>query len=114
MSTTIKKKKKVRPRGLYLKQKLVNAVTAVLDDEMTSVFAQTEYGVPQSTIRMHVNNVSLGIGGGRRSYLNNQQEGYLVDLIKSLELIGIRLTKNILKKVIGEYITSVSQTQRLT
>ncbi|CAF4175096.1 unnamed protein product, partial [Adineta steineri] len=81
MSTTIKKKKKVRPRGLYLKQKLVNAVTAVLDDEMTSVFAQTEYGVPQSTIRMHVNNVSLGIGGGRRSYLNNQQEGYLVDLI---------------------------------
>ncbi|CAF1529284.1 unnamed protein product, partial [Adineta steineri] len=81
MSTTIKKKKKVRPRGLYLKQKLVNAVTAVLDGEMTSVFAQTSYGVPQSTIRMHVNNVSLGIGGGRRSYLNKQQEGYLVDLI---------------------------------
>ena len=111
--TSTGQKKKVAPRGQYDKQQLIDAVTAVLDGEMTPVFASTNYGVPQSTIRMHATNTSLGIGSGRPVYLDKKNEGYLVDLIKSLECAGVRLTKNVLKKVIGEYIISVSDTQRL-
>ncbi|CAF1346249.1 unnamed protein product [Adineta ricciae] len=90
--TSSGQKKTVAPRGQYDKRKLIDAVTAVLDDEMTSVFALTNYGVPQS------------IGSGCPVYLDKKKEGYLVDLIKPLACAGVRLTKNVLKKVISEYI----------
>ncbi|CAF1652461.1 unnamed protein product [Adineta ricciae] len=111
--TITDQKKTIAPRGRYDKEQLIDAVTAVLDGEMTSVLASTNYGVPQSTIRMHTTQTSLDIGSGRPVYLDKKKEGYLVDLIKSLECAGVRLTKNVLKKVIGEYIISVSDTQRL-
>ena len=111
--SVISKNTKVHQRGLYEKQQLIDAVTSVLDGEMTSVYASKFYHVPQGTIRTHVNNVTLGIGAGRRVYLNEEKEGYLVDLIKSLEFIGVRLTKSVLKKVVGEYITRVSDDPRL-
>jgi hypothetical protein len=110
--SVISKNTEVRQRGLYEKEKLIDAVTSVLDGEMTSVFASNFYNVPQGTIRTHMNNVQLGIGAGRRAYLNEEKEAYLVGLIKSLEIIGVRLTKSVLKKVMGEYITRVSDNYR--
>ena len=44
-------------------------------------------------------------GAGRPFYLSPKQEIYLVELIKSLDEIGIWLTKNVLMKIIGEYIS---------
>ncbi len=45
---------------------------------------------------------SMNIGAGRRFYLSLKQESYLVEIIKSFQLIGVRLTKPILKKLSGE------------
>ncbi|UJR12801.1 hypothetical protein I4U23_016974 [Adineta vaga] len=103
---------KVRQRGLYPKENIMKAVTAVLNGEMTSLKASDEYHVPPGTIRTHVRNLSLGVGGGRRCYLTHKQECYLVDMIKGLEIIGVRLTKSVLKKVLGEYIKLVSNDSR--
>ena len=72
--------------------------------KMTSVKASEFYHVPQSTIWSHINNDLLHVGAGRPFYLSPKQEIYLVELIKSLDEIGIRLTKSVLMKVIGEYL----------
>jgi hypothetical protein len=91
-----------RARGLYDKQQLINAVCAVKSNKMTSVQASKFYKVPESTIRTHAKQPSMHIGAGRRFYLSLKQEGYLVELIRSFQLIGVRLTKPILKKLSGE------------
>ncbi|CAF1542211.1 unnamed protein product [Rotaria sordida] len=89
---------KKRPHSRYDKQQLINAVRAVTDNRMSSVKASHDYHVPQSIIRTHVRNTSLRIGAGRKFYLSSKQERYLVELIKALESIGVRLTKIVLKK----------------
>ena len=71
---------------------------------MTSVKASEFYHVSQSTIRSHINNDLLHVGAGRPFYLSPKQEIYSVELIKSLDEIGIRLSKNVLMKIIGEYL----------
>lgn len=103
-----------RRRALYSKEQLVEAIRAVKDGKMTSVKAAEHYKVLSSTIRCHVNEYSSRIGGGTSSYLNPKQEEYLVEAMKSLESIGVRLTKPVLKKVCGEYIQLVSKNSRYT
>ena len=71
---------------------------------MTSVKAAEVYHIPESTIRSHVNKPMMQIGGGRHFYLNEAKEVHLVEMIKSLEKIGVRLTKFVLRKVIDEYL----------
>ena len=71
--------------GVYPKEQLVEAVRAVQEGKMTSVQAAEAYNVPQGTIRSHTNDQYLRIGAGRSSYLDSEQEAYLVELIKSLE-----------------------------
>ena len=102
-----------KQRGLYSKEKLVEAVRAVMNGEMTSIEASIEHHIPSSTIRMHVNNPSLNIGSGRPFYLSLKQEGYLVDVLLSLESMGLRLTKGVLQKIAGEYIQLVANDHRL-
>jgi DNA-binding response OmpR family regulator len=89
-----------RRRSLYSKEQLMNAVR----DE--------HYKVPSSTIRCHVNEYSSRVGAGPSFHLNVQQEKYLVEAIKSLEGIGVRLIKPVLKKVCSEYIQLVSTNPR--
>ena len=95
-------------RSLYDKQKLIDAILEVKSGKMTSIEASKSYKVPGSTIRSHVFKASLKIGAGPRSYLNLEQEAYLVELIKSLGSMGVRVTKSILKKIAGEFIESVT------
>jgi transposase-like protein len=93
-----------RTRSKYPKEKLQEAARAVIEGSMTSVTAAETYGIPQSTIRSHVNHPTKRIGAGRSSYLDQEKERHLVELIKSLEQIGVRLTKPILRKVVNEYL----------
>ena len=95
-------------RGVYDEQKLVDAVREVKSGKMTSIEASKSYKVPGSTIRSHVVKASLKIGAGRHSYLNLEQETYLVELIKSFGPMGVRLTKPILNKIAGEFIEGVT------
>ncbi len=55
----------------------------------------------------------MHIGADRPFYLTTKQEVYFVELIKSLEVIGVRLTKIILRKVVREFIRFVSNNPRL-
>jgi hypothetical protein len=64
---------KVR-RGLYDKQQLIPAIRAVKEKKMTSGKAAEVFGVPSSTIRSHLNDSSLRIGGGRPFYLNKKKK----------------------------------------
>lgn len=99
-------------RGAYPKEQLIEAVRAVQEGKMTSVQAAETYQVPQGTIRSHTNDQFLRIGSGRSFYLDAEQEAYLVELLKSLEKIGVRLTKPVLRKVVGEYIRLVAKDPR--
>lgn len=100
-------------RGLYDEQKLIDAVLAVKNHKMTSVKAAKVYQVPGSTIRTHITKASMKFGSGRRFYLDSKQENDLVQLIKALEPMGVRITKPILTKVAGEFIELVTKDSRL-
>lgn len=101
-----------RRRALYSKEDLMKAVHEVKEGKMNSFEAANHYKVPSSTIRCHVNEYSSRIGAGPPFYLNEQQETYLIETIKSLEAIGIRLIKPVLKKVCSEYMQMVSTNSR--
>ena len=79
---------------------------------MTLMKSSTHFHIPESTISSHIRNPSLRISAGRKFYLTPKQEHYLVDLIKTLERTGVRLTKVVLKKVIGEFINYTSTDNR--
>ncbi|CAF3636594.1 unnamed protein product [Rotaria sp. Silwood1] len=85
----------IKHRGLYPKENLLEAIRLAKEKQMTSVEASEYYHVPQSTIRSHISNDLLRVDAGRPFYLSSKQEPYLVELIKSLDEIGIRLTKNV-------------------
>ncbi|CAF0999160.1 unnamed protein product [Didymodactylos carnosus] len=97
-----------RKRTSYRKQDLEEAVLAYKNKEMTSVEAAKKYRVPESTIRRHKSNPAEKIGAGRPNLLNDNQEQYLVALIKELEQIGVRTTKSCTLKIVGEYISLVN------
>ncbi|UJR24374.1 hypothetical protein I4U23_005751 [Adineta vaga] len=101
-----------KQRGLYLKEKLEEAIRDVKEGRMTSADASREHNVPSSTIRCHVNGISPRIGAGRSSYINSEQEKYLVEMIKYLEGVGVRLTKEVLRKICNEYVNLVSNNFR--
>ncbi|CAF1521020.1 unnamed protein product [Adineta steineri] len=103
-----------RPRGVYIKQKLIDAINAVRSGKMTSVKASEKFTVPESTIRCHIRKPNLRVGAGRSFYLSGNEEKYLVELIKSFDDIGFRLTKPILNSIIGQYIGSVTTDARFT
>jgi DNA-binding transcriptional ArsR family regulator len=103
-----------RRRGNYLKQKLQQAIAAVIGETMTSVKASEVFDVPQSTIRSHLNKPSTRIGAGRSQYLNKEEEAHLVELMKSLEKIGVRLTRPVLIRVSGQYLRQITKDPRFT
>jgi transposase-like protein len=101
-----------RSRSNYPKEKLQEALQAVIEGRMTSVKAAELYQIPQSTIRSHVNKPTMRVGGGRRFYLDQLKELHLVEMIKALEKIGVRLTRLVLRKVIDEYLRLTTEDPR--
>ena len=81
--------------------------------KITSVEASKVYQVPGSTIRTHITKTAMRFGAGRRSYLDIKEENHLVELIKSFEPIGVRITKPILTKIADEFIELVTNDLRL-
>ena len=87
--------------------KFQDAVLAYRAGVMSSVEASKQYGVPESTIRKHKTMTIDRMGSGRPSHLSREQEKYLVSLLQELESIGVRLTRETLSKIAGEYIRKV-------
>ena len=74
----------------------------------TSAEVTAKYNIPGSTIRHHKLNPALKIGGGRPTILTKDQEQYLVELLKNLEVNGVRLTKVVVIKLASEYVELVT------
>jgi hypothetical protein len=96
-------------RVVYSLDAFRQAVSAYRDKKMSSVEASKEFGVPESTIRKHRNDTKNDVGSGRPPILSINQEKYLVALLEELHSIGVRLTKEILSKIIGEYMRKVRE-----
>lgn len=97
------------PRGRvkYDTESLRLAVLAYRNNLMSSVEAARKFGVPESTIRKHKNDSVIRVGGGKKRWLSNEQEEYLVASFVELDKMGVRLTKEVLQKLAGDYIRKV-------
>lgn len=89
------------------------AVTAYQKKTMTSVEASKAYGVPESTIRKNKAKFKTHVGGGRPRTLSTSQEDYLVALLQQLESIGVRLTKENLSKITGDFVRKSKGDQQI-
>ena len=94
-------------RGNYSKEDFLKAVHD-LKSGSTSSEVTEKYNIPSSTVRHHKLNPSLKIGGGRPTILTKDQEQYLVELLKNLEINGFRLTKSVVTKLASEYVELVT------
>ena len=91
----------------YSKENLVKAIEEYKNGVPSSKVS-LKYGVPGSTIRNHGSNSQMGLGSGRPTALTIDQEKYLVELLKNLEIIGIRLMKAVVMKLGSEYVKLVT------
>ncbi|CAF3088028.1 unnamed protein product [Rotaria sp. Silwood2] len=94
-------------RSNYSKENLLKAVEEYKNGA-TSTDVSSKYGVPGSTVRNHNYNSQMRFGGGRPTILTSQQEQYLVELLKNLEFIGLRLMKVVVMKLGSEYVKLVT------
>ncbi|CAF4000203.1 unnamed protein product, partial [Rotaria sp. Silwood1] len=101
-----------RRRVTYSLDAFCNAVTAYRNKTMTSIEASKKFGVPESTIRKHKDNRSNRVGSGRPSVLSVDQEQYLVALLQELQSIGVRLTREILAKITGDFIRMIKKSNK--
>lgn len=101
-------------RSAYGKDQLEAAIKVVKEGVMNSIQAGRVYKVPSSTIRSHLSKPLSRLGAGRPFYLNDEEERCLIDMVKCIHKIGIRLTKSVLKKISGEYMKSIVTDPRFT
>ncbi|CAF3927604.1 unnamed protein product [Rotaria sp. Silwood1] len=94
-------------RGNYSKEDFLKAFHEYKNGA-TSSAVTVKYNVPGSTIRNHKSNPTMKIGGGRPTLLTNDQEQKLVELLKNLEVAGVRLTKLVVMKLASEYVQLVT------
>ncbi|CAF3400848.1 unnamed protein product [Rotaria socialis] len=94
-------------RGNYSKEDFLKAVDEYKKG-VASAQVTAKYNIPSSTIRNHKSNPTRKIGGGRPTILNKDQEQYLVELLKNLEINGVRLTKSVVRKLASEYAEHVT------
>jgi hypothetical protein len=94
-------------RSSYSKEDLARAVDEYNHGAISTAIT-AKYGIPGSTIRNHKLNPKLGIGSGRPTLLSNEQEKYLVELLKNLEVIGVRLTKPVVIELASDYVKRVT------
>ncbi|CAF3453776.1 unnamed protein product [Rotaria sp. Silwood1] len=74
----------------------------------TSSKVTAKYNIPESTLRNHKSDPKMKIRGGRSSLLTKHQEQYLVELLKNLEVAGVRLTKLLVMKLVSENVQLVT------
>lgn len=98
-----------RRRVTYSVDAFRDAVTAYRNKTMSSVAASKEFGVPESTIRKHKDNKTNRVGSGRPCTLSMDQEQYFVALLQELQSIGVRLTRDILSKITGDFMRMVKK-----
>ncbi|CAF3932505.1 unnamed protein product [Rotaria magnacalcarata] len=101
-----------RRRVTYSLDDFCNAVTAYRNKTMTSIAASKKCGVPESTIRKHKDNKTNRVGSGRPSALSVDQEQYLVALLRELQSIGVRLTREILAKITGDFMRMIKKSNK--
>lgn len=99
--------------GDYPKEKLQQEIDVVLAQKMTSVKASEVLKAPQSTIRTHLKKPFTRIGAGRSMYLNTEEEAQFVELTKSLEKVGFKLTRKVLLRTAGQYLRRTTNHPRL-
>lgn len=102
-----------RRRVTYTIDAFHRAVKAYHDKTMTSVEASKIFGVPESTIRKNKNKIRTHVGGGRHRILSKTQEDYLIALLQQLDSIGVRLTKENLSKITGDFVRKLRDNQEL-
>ena len=102
-----------RRRATYTFDAFHRAVTAYQKKTMTSVEASKAYGVPESTIRKNKAKIRTHVGGGRPRILSTSQEDYFVALSQQLESIGVRLTKENLSKITGDFVRKLKGDQEI-
>jgi len=100
-------------RTTYSLDAFHQAISAYRDKIMSSIEASEKFGVPQSTIRKHKNNTNNHVGSGRPSILSNNQEKYLVALLEELHSAGVRLTKETLSKISGDFMRKVKNNENI-
>jgi len=93
-------------RSSYSKEDLKRNVDEY-NNSAISIAITAKYGIPGSTIRNHKSNPKLGIGSRRPTLLSNEQK-YVAELLKNLELIGVRLTKPVVIKSASDYVQRVT------
>ncbi|CAM4946739.1 unnamed protein product [Rotaria socialis] len=98
-------------RSNYSKENLLKAVEEYKNGA-TSTEVSSKYGVPGSTVRNHNYNSKMRFGGGRPTVLTSHQEQYLIELLKNLEFIGLRLMKVVVMKLGSEYVKLVTASPR--
>lgn len=68
------------------------AVSPYHDKTMSSVEATKKFEVPENATRKHKNQANDRVGSGHPFLPSNEQEKYLLVLLKELESIGVQLT----------------------
>ncbi|CAF1464872.1 unnamed protein product [Rotaria magnacalcarata] len=77
----------------YSKENLIKALEEYKNGATSSEVC-LKYGVPASTVRNHNSNSQMTFGSGRPTVLKIDQEQYLVELLKNLEIIGLPSRRN--------------------
>ena len=95
----------------YSKENLIKALEEYKNGT-TSSEVSLKYGVPASTVRNHNSNSQMTFGSGHPTVLKIDQEQYLVELLKNLEIIGLRLMKTIVMKLASEYVKLITGTSQ--
>ncbi len=93
-------------RSSYSKEDLTRDVDEY-NNSAISIVITAKYGIPGSTIRNHKSNPKLGIGSQRPTLLSKEQK-YVAELLKNLELIGVRLTKPVVIQLSSDYVRRVT------
>jgi len=93
-------------RSSYSKEDLKRDVDEY-NNSAISIAITAKYGILESTVRNHKSNPKLGIGSRRPTLLSNEQK-YVAELLKNLELIGVRLTKPVVIKSASDYVQRVT------
>ncbi len=83
----------------YPVQDLIDAITSSL----SSIEASKTFKIPARTIRSHRQTLSQKYGAGRHRYLNDEQD-YLLSLIKLLPDYDFTVTSDVALQLAAEYI----------
>ncbi|CAF3001767.1 unnamed protein product [Rotaria sp. Silwood2] len=87
----------------YTTQNLIVAVNS----NLSSTAAAKTFNVPERTIRCHRQFPLQRIGAGRRHYLNDNEESYLVSIFQILPDYGFSIAADIAIQISSEYMKSL-------